>query len=140
MKCMVSSNEKELVPRKAHPDDAGFDILTPYAFRIYGGQTISINTTVHVQIPSGYVGLICNKSGLAFKSSIRSETGVIDSGYTGPINVLLTNFGHKDKSFAKGDKISQLVIVPIHPDNKMELVYFMPDTQRGEGGFGSTGR
>ena len=140
MKCMIDNNEMTLTPKKAHPEDAGFDLLAPKDFRIYGGETLSINTRVHVQIPMGYCGIICNKSGLAFKSSIRSEVGIIDSGYTGSINVLLTNFGHKDKSFAKGDKISQLVIVPIHPDNKMELVDYMPDTQRGENGFGSTGK
>lgn len=136
----VQLEQNAICPRKAHPDDAGFDIFTPRDFRIYGGETLSINTGVHVQIPEGHYGQLCNKSGLAFKSSIRSETGIIDSGYTGSISVLLTNFGHKDRSFARGDKISQLVIVPIHKDNKMEIVKELPNTERGEKGFGSTGR
>lgn len=138
MKVMIEN--KGYIPQKAHPDDAGFDLRTPVPFILRGRQTVDVNTSVCVRIPEGYFGLICNKSGLAFRDGIRTETGIVDSGYTGPIHVLLTNFGNEDKHFDAGDKVSQLVVVQIHPDNKMELVDEMPSTERGENGFGSSGR
>lgn len=127
-------------PKKAHPTDAGFDIYTPKDFTLHGGGVAIIDTGVSVQIPAGYCGLICNKSGLAFKDNIETVLGVVDSGYTGNIKVKLVNHGSFHKFFAEGDKISQLVIVAIHPDSKMEVVDDLPQTERGTGGFGSTGR
>lgn len=138
MKVMIEN--RGYVPEKAHPEDAAFDIRTPVSFVLHGGQTKDINTSVCVQIPEGYFGLICNKSGLAFRECIRTEMGVVDSGYTGPVHVLLTNFGSADKHFEAGDKISQLAVVKIHPDIKMELVDELPRTDRGSAGFGSTGK
>lgn len=147
MKCVVPekfdpiTGEKiDLTPRKAHPEDAGFDLFAPEAFKLEGGQFANIDTGVKVQIPEGYAGLIMNKSGLNFRANVESVTGVIDAGYTGTINVKLKNLGGKDKEFAAGDKISQLLVVKLHQDNKMEVVDELPNTARGNGGFGSTGR
>ena len=146
MKCVVPelydsiTREKvDLTPRKAHKEDAGFDLFTPSSFKIEGGQIAQVDTGVRVQIPDGYVGLILNKSGLNFRANVESSTGVIDAGYTGTICVKLKNLGGETKKFNAGDKISQLVIVQLHPDNKMEVVDELPGTARGNGGFGSTG-
>ena len=140
MKCMVANNEKELVPRKAHPEDAGFDIFAPQDFIIHGGESVIVDTGVSIEIPMGYCGLICNKSGLAFKDNIETVLGVVDSGYTGNIGVKLVNHGSFHKFFKEGDKISQLVVVQLHRDSKLEVVDKLPKSERGNGGFGSTGR
>lgn len=130
----------DLAPKKAHPEDAGFDLLAPKSFMIRAGQTVDVPLGIAVQIPEGYFGLICNKSGLSFRECIRTETGIIDSGYTGMVHVLLTNFGYRDKHFNAGDKISQMVVCKIHPDNEIELVDKLSETERGTNGFGSTGK
>lgn len=96
------------------------------------------DTGVHVQIPEGCVGFLKSKSGLNVKNGIVSD-GVIDSGYTGSIVVKLYNLSGFDYKVNAGDKISQLVILPcMLPD--LEPVDNLGETERGDGGFGSTGR
>ena len=125
------------MPERAHKDDAGLDLRSPIEIIIKAGEAAIIDTGVHVEIPSGYVGMLKSKSGLNFKYSLLSE-GVIDSGYTGSIIIKLYNHGKCDMMVEKGDKISQLVILPIitpvpHVVDKMD------ETERGNNGFGSTG-
>lgn len=129
------------MPEYAHEQDAGMDLRSPVSCTvlsrvIFGSATI--DTGVHVAIPHGYVGMLKSKSGLNTRYGIVSE-GVIDEGYTGSIRVKLYNHG-KDAFFVhRGDKISQLVILPVlHPE--LELVDKLEDTERGDNGFGSTGR
>ena len=91
-----------------------------------------------MEIPSGFVGFIKSKSGMNIKHSIQSE-GVIDSGYTGSINVKLFNHGSRDVRIEKGQKIAQIVLLPIvTPD--LELADSLRETERGDSGFGSTGK
>ncbi len=145
------------LPTRAHETDAGLDLYTPIDVtvpradyfiqndedgNIVGGGTkigsSSIDTGVHVAIPKGYVGYIKSKSGLMVKHGLTAD-GTIDSGYTGSICVKLFNHTSKDYAFKAGEKIAQLVIHPIiTPD--LELVDELEDTDRGSGGFGSTGR
>ena len=126
------------MPERAHNADAGYDLRSPITDRLYAGQAIVIDTGVHVAIPVGYAGFLKSKSGLNVKHDIVGE-GVIDSGYTGSIRVKLYNHGAESYMIEKGDKISQLVILPIYtPD--LELVSDLEETERGDGGFGSTGR
>ncbi len=96
-----------------------------------------IDTGVHVQIPAGYVGLLTSKSSLMVKA--LTSRGTIDSGYTGSIHVILFNHGKEGYKVSKGDKISQLVIMPIETP-EIELVSELEETERGDGGFGSSGR
>lgn len=126
------------MPERAHENDAGLDLRSPIKCRLYAGQAVVIDTGVHVQIPGGFVGMLKSKSGLNVKHDIVGE-GVIDSGYTGSIRVKLYNHGSESYMIDHGDKISQLVILPIiTPD--LELVSELEETERGAGAFGSTGK
>lgn len=134
-----------IMPTRAHGTDAGLDLYSPVAVVVPARReswhkvgSVCIDTGVHVEIPAGYVGMIKSKSGLNVKHNITSE-GVIDSGYTGSMVVKLYNHGIADITIQKGQKISQLVIMPIiTPD--LELVDDLEETERGNGGFGSTGK
>lgn len=138
MKLKVKLDDGAFVPNRAHEDDAGYDIKSPIQTRLYAGQSVSIDTGVHVQIPKGYAGFLKSKSGLNVKHDIVGE-GVIDSGYTGSIRVKLYNHGDESYMIEVGDKISQLIILPIETP-EIELVNDLEDTERGDNGFGSTGR
>lgn len=138
MKINVVLDDGAYMPEKAHEADAGFDIRTPSKVIIPARSSRIVATGVHVEIPYGYVGFLKSKSGLNVKSGILSE-GVIDSGYTGSIVAKLYNHSNQEKVFEKGDKITQLVILPI-PDVEMVEVDSLDDTARGDNGFGSSGR
>lgn len=138
MKINVVLENGAYMLEKAHEADAGFDIRTPSKVIIPAKSSSIIPTGVHAEIPFGYVGFLKSKSGLNVKSGILSE-GVIDSGYTGGIVAKLYNHSSKEKVFEKGDKITQLVILPI-PDIEMVRVESLDDTERGDNGFGSSGR
>ena len=136
MKVMLDKDA--YMPERAHELDAGYDIRTPKKFGILGHSFETINTGVHVQIPAGYVGFLKSKSGLNVKNSITGE-GVIDAGYTGSIKVKLYCNDRYGKEFKRGDKIIQLVILPIYTP-ELELTDSLEDTERGNNGFGSSGR
>lgn len=126
------------MPKYAHEADAGMDLRSPISALVYPKNRVLIDTGVHIEIPNGYVGMIKSKSGLNMNYGIVSE-GVIDSGYTGSICVILYNHGNAPYQICKGDKISQLVIMPvIHAG--LELVDELEETDRGNNGFGSTGK
>lgn len=93
---------------------------------------------VHMEIPEGYVGMLKSKSGLNVNRGVITE-GVIDAGYTGSIKVKLYNLGEDIQYFQRGDKIAQLVILPIVTP-ALKLVDKFAKTERGDNGFGSTGR
>ena len=122
---------------RAHPTDAGLDIRTPKDIWINPGDCETIYTGVHIQLPPGTAGLIVSKSGLNVNHSITS-TGLIDEGYTGEIVVKLYNHGRNHKLFQKGDKISQLVAIPVVYED-VEIVDEITGGPRGDNGFGSTG-
>lgn len=125
-------------PYKAHPEDAGFDLMAR-EYKIVPAQGSAIfDTGVHIEIPQGLVGFLKSKSGLNVKHGITSE-GVIDAGYTGSISVKLYNNSRIPYMVEKGDKISQLVILPIYSD-ELEVVDSLDETARGNSGFGSSGR
>ena len=128
-------------PSRAHPLDAGIDLRTPRAFHIApdGGEAV-INTGVHVGIPAGFVGFLKSKSGLNVKYGIVGE-GVIDAGYTGSIVVKLYNHSSEPLDFEAGQKIIQLVILPVRLGD-VEIVNEISSAggDRGDSGFGSTGK
>ena len=138
MKLKVVLDEGAFMPTRAHPEDAGLDLYAREKHLIKCGDSMCFDTGVHVEIPVGYVGMIKSKSGLNVKFGITSE-GVIDAGYTGSIVVKLYNNGDHWVEIEKGQKISQLVILPIITP-ELELVDILEDTERGSGGFGSTGK
>ena len=123
---------------RAHDADAGLDLHARETKVIPAKGSAIFDTGVHVEIPRGATGLVLSKSGLNVKNGLTSE-GVIDAGYTGSIVVKLYNNSKVDYTVNKGDKISQLVIVPIFTP-VLELVDELEDTERGNCGFGSSGR
>ena len=126
------------VPERAHATDAGLDLRTPVDAVVPARGSVVIDTGVHVQLPHGTRGDIVSKSGLNVKHDIIS-TGLIDEGYTGSIMVKLYNLGDTDYAFKAGDKISQLVVSEcLYP--LVNVVTEINGGERGNGGFGSTGR
>lgn len=134
----VKLDEGAYMPTRAHDLDAGYDIRTPYEFDVNAMDHLTIYTGVHIAIPKGYVGMLKAKSGLNINYSVLGE-GVIDAGYTGAIAVKLYNHGIIPIHFDKGDKIIQLVLMPIFTPELREVDELIP-TERGDDGFGSTGR
>ena len=126
------------MPERAHSTDAGLDLRTPETFTIRAKSSAIIDTGVHVELPQNTVGMLKSKSGLNVKLGITSE-GVIDVGYTGSIVVKLYNHGNYPVMFNRGDKISQLVILPVVLP-ELEVVDSHEETERGDNGFGSTGK
>ena len=136
MKIMLDSGAYR--PTRAHKTDAGLDLYSPVDVVIMPRANAVIDTGVHVELPPGSVGFLKSKSGLNVRHGILGE-GVIDAGYTGSIRVKLYNHSGNTYKIRRGDKITQLVILPvILPD--LEQVEKLDDTERGCGGFGSTGR
>ena len=137
MTIKVKLDDWAFMPTRAHKTDAGLDLYSPCFGIIPPNESLCFDTGVHIEIPEGYVGMIKSKSGLNVKNGITSE-GVIDSGYTGSMVVKLYNHGYEIVEIRKGQKISQLVILPIITP-ELELVDELEATERGNGGFGSTG-
>lgn len=136
MKVVLDTGAK--MPTRAHEWDAGLDLYSIHDGYIRCNTNRTFDTGVHVQIPEGCVGFIKSKSGLMVNHGITTD-GTIDAHYTGPIKVCLTNHGGSKYEVKAGDKIAQLVIVPcMLPE--LELVDSLEETDRGENGFGSTGR
>ena len=134
----VKLDDYAYMPERAHDTDAGADIRTPHAFSIRPHEAVIVPTGVHVELPAGTVGMLKSKSGLNINRNITSE-GVIDEGFTGEIIVKLYNHGPYTVDFERGDKITQLVIMPV-----MYPTYKQADEiaggERGNSGYGSTGR
>lgn len=126
------------MPSRGHGTDAGLDLRTPKAVTVPAYGSAIVDTGVHVALPSGCAGLLVSKSGLNVRHDITS-TGLIDEGYTGSIVVKLYNHGGGDYQLAAGDKITQLVVIPVIRES-LEQVSAFNATERGDNGFGSTGR
>lgn len=137
----VMLDEGAIMPTRAHDADAGLDLYTPEGFTLLSFGEIdnyTVDTGVHIEIPEGYVGMLKSKSGLNVYWGVVTE-GVIDAGYTGSIKVKLYNMSMNYREFKRGAKIAQLVILPVvTPAPK--LVDKFAETERGDNGFGSTGR
>lgn len=131
----IKLDDFAIMPTRAHRTDAGLDIYSPIDFTVL--DSFVINTGVHVELPEGTVGFLKSKSGLNVNYGITSE-GVIDEGYTGAIRVKLYNSSGVPVSFKRGEKITQLVILPYIAE-ELEPAEELGKTERGENGFGSTG-
>lgn len=135
----IMLDEGAYKPLRGHADDAGLDIRTPKGFVLPAGSSAVIDTGVHCEIPKGYYGKLESKSGLNVNHGIVSLGGIIDSGFTGAIVAKIYNFGEENHEFAVGDKIVQLIIQPCETP-ELETVDGLDETERGNSGFGSTGR
>ncbi len=131
-------NSEVKLPKYANPSDAGMDFYSAESLIIKPGERRTVKTGISMAIPEGFVGLFWDKSGLASKKGIKTMAGVIDSGYRGEIGIVLKNLGHEDFIIEKDMKVAQMLIQPIHSP-ELEEVDCLEETDRGEGGFGSTG-
>ena len=134
----IKLDDLAYMPSRAHETDAGLDLRSPETVMVLGHGSVVIDTGVHVQLPKGTAGLLVSKSGLNVKNGIVS-TGLIDEGYTGSIRVKLYNHSNEAYVVQEGDKISQLVVIPVLQET-LELVPDLDESERGELGFGSSGR
>lgn len=147
----ITLDEGAYMPEKAHKEDAGFDLRLPSMIDCNGvsvpwggvqiapGGSVFIPTGVHIELPFGFAAVVMNKSGLAKNKGIETVLGLVDSGFTGNICVTLKNNGEKPVAFQPGDKISQLVVFPISTEPLVQVDH-LEETERGNGGFGSTGK
>lgn len=136
MKVQIDSDA--FMPEYAHDTDAGMDIRSPIYGTVPAHGSLVIDSGVHIELPKGHVGMLKSKSGLNVKHDITSE-GVIDVDYAGSICVKLYNHGNKDYYVRRGDKITQLVVMPFATVT-LEQVEKLEVKGRGENGLGSTGR
>jgi dUTP pyrophosphatase len=142
----IKLDDGAIMPTRAHATDAGLDLYARDTQIIPAKESAIFDTGVHVELPTitignqtfNTVGMLKSKSGLNVKFGLLGE-GVIDVGYTGSIRIKLYNHSGYDYKVNAGDKISQLVIMPILTPT-LELVESLDETERGAGGFGSTGK
>ncbi len=142
MQLIVKRLDTDLpLPEHAHPGDAGLDLLAAAGFGLEPGERTMVPTGLAVAIPMGWAGLVVPRSGLAARHGVGvvNAPGLIDAGYRGELKVILVNHGDEAVSFERGERIAQLVLVPVAGQELVE-VDELPPTPRGEGGFGSTGR
>jgi dUTP pyrophosphatase len=134
-------DERARLPTRAHEGDAGFDLYALEEARLGPGERRSIATGIAVEIPEGRAGLVLPRSGLAARHGIAlvNAPGLIDAGYRGELRVLLLNTDATQPfSLSGGDRIAQLVLVRVESPEVVE-VDALAGSQRGEGGFGSSG-
>lgn len=137
MQIPIMLEDGAIMPTRAHEDDAGLDLHSPIDVTIWPGNTVTIDTKVHAMIPKGYRGDVRSRSSLVDVGVITD--GTIDAGYTGSIHVTLCNTSQQYYRIKRGERIAQLIVSEIETP-ELIVVESFPDTDRGSGGFGSTGR
>jgi dUTP pyrophosphatase len=131
--------EDAIIPKYATKDDAGMDLFAIENIELEPMQRAQIGTGIAIEIPEGHVGLIWDKSGLSHKFGIKTLGGVVDSGYRGEIKIGVINLGKEKYVFEKGHKVAQMII-QIKETPEILEVKELNNSERGEGGFGSTGK
>jgi dUTP pyrophosphatase len=130
------------LPEQAHPGDAGMDLRSVMDVEVKPGERVMVRTGLAVAIPEGHAGLVLPRSGLASRHglTLSNAPGLIDAGYRGEVVCAVVNLDREEAvSIAKGDRIAQFVIIEV-PEVRPTWVEELPESTRGEGGFGSTGR
>ena len=126
------------IPQRNLPTDAGLDLYCVQDHVLNPGEPAKIPTGIQMAIPTGNVGLICDRSSMGAKG-IRTLGGVVDSGYRGEVQVLLINLKNEPYIIRRGDKVAQILILPVNLAAPKEVAE-LPSSDRGEAGFGSSGR
>lgn len=135
----VRLSEHATAPTRGSARAAGYDLYSAYDYTIPPMEKAIVKTDIQIAVPSGCYGRVAPRSGLAVKHFIDVGAGVIDEDYRGNVGVVLFNFGKEKFEVKKGDRIAQLICERIfYPD--LEEVKTLDDTERGSGGFGSTGK
>lgn len=137
----VKIEENGYMPMRAHFDDAGIDFRTPEEFTLKPLESHVVDLNVKVQIPVGYFGKLESKSGLMVNHGVICMGGVIDSGFRGNIKVRMMNLSDKSYTFHKGDKLVQMVLIPVLlADIESVETLDVSESGRETSGYGSTGR
>ena len=131
----------ESAPAYAHPGDAGADLVSSDEVVLAPGERATVGTGVSIALPDGFVAFVVPRSGLAAKHGITivNSPGTVDAGYRGEIRVTLLNTDARESyAISPGDRIAQLVVMPVSRARFVPVEH-LPGSDRGEGGFGSTG-
>lgn len=128
-------------PKKAHDTDACFDLSTIDGATIQPGKAVAFDTGIKLDIPPGQCVLVFSRSGMGFKHDLRlsNAVGVIDSGYQDTVKVRVRNDGTAPYTVAAGDRIAQMMVLPVMSVSMEEAADFEEISERSTGGFGSTG-
>ena len=139
IKIKLYENCGDLMPAKAHSDDAAYDLRSRCDIELVPGVSTLVPTGVFIELPVGYEAQIRPRSGLALKHDLMltNSPGTIDAGYRGEIGVIMYNAGKEKFSISRGDRIAQMVICRL-PEVTLVKADSLSDTVRGAGGFGST--
>lgn len=130
----------DLKPAKAHADDAAFDLRSRVDMDLPTGRSVLVPTGLFIELPPGYEAQVRPRSGLALKHNIMltNSPGTIDAGYRGEVGIIILNMGSAPFPVKRGDRIAQMVVAKL-PDVELEIAETLSETERGAGGFGSTG-
>jgi len=131
-------SEHAILPARGSKRAAGYDLCSAYEYVVPAGGKALVKTDIAIAVPEGHYGRVAPRSGLAVKNFIDVGAGVIDEDYRGNVGVVLFNFGAEDFAIRHGDRVAQLVLERISTPEVVE-VEDLDDTERGAGGFGSTG-
>ena len=135
-----SLSENSRLPTKANKSDAGFDLYSSEDIQIPSGERVMVSTSIALAIHDGCVGLIWPRSGMAVKQGVDVFAGVIDAGYRGEVKVCLYNSGKDAVEIKIGDRIAQLLVQRLANCTLAFTYGELDDTERGDGGFGSSGK
>lgn len=135
---LTSENAK--IPTRAYSSDAGFDVYSPYDVKIFPGRDKDFELDFKVKFPKGFALIFKEKSGRSIKNKLSIGACVVDSGYEGIVRCHLFNHSKDEPVYIKkGEKVAQFIIVPVWYGNITEVKQINSESERGEGGFGSTG-
>lgn len=131
----------DLLPRKAHSDDAAFDLRSRVDMELPVGRSVVVPSGVYIELPEGYEAQVRPRSGLALKHNLMltNSPGTVDAGYRGEVGIIMYNAGSEPFQVKRGDRIAQMVICRL-PEVELSMVERLSESGRGAGGFGSTGR
>lgn len=132
-------SENAVTPTKAHPSDAGFDLVASKTTTIPANGRALIPTDIAMAIPEGYYGMVVGRSGNTIKRGLVGMTGVVDAGYRNGIGIMAFNLTQEDIIIKQGERAGQIVLTPIL-SCEIEEAEKLDTTDRNQGGFGSTGR
>lgn len=140
MKLNIKVEVDGCMPIRATEDSAGFDLVSAVNSKIEPFETKLISAGIKIELEKGYEAQIRPRSGLALKKNVTvlNSPGTIDSDFRGTVGIIMTNLGKDDFHIFQGDRIAQMVIQKV-PEVELSIVNELSETDRGEGGFGSTG-
>ena len=141
IKIVMAEGAEDLFPRKAHPGDAAWDLRAAAGLELPVGRSTLVPTGVFIELPEKYEAQIRPRSGLALKHDLMltNSPGTVDSGYRGEVGVIMYNGGTAPYKIERGDRIAQMVICKL-PEVVLVLSDSLNSSDRGEGGFGSSGK